>query len=116
MRTRNRCLLVVVFFLAAVSLTARTTTAKIIDPQPPPEAIDPGDPDDNTGAKCTRGGVFSLGERAPVAVRPTGPGMSHRPESDTHESAPAQVSPVHGGDWLVEKTLLILLFRWPLGR
>jgi hypothetical protein len=112
MRTRNRCLLLVVFFLAVTSLTVRTAAARIVDPQPPPEAIDPGSPDDNgaTG-KHIQGGPLPSGGLSPITLRPAQSGVSQPPESDTREPSPARVPPAHGGGWLLEKILLLLLFR-----
>jgi hypothetical protein len=119
MRSRNRCLLVIVFLLAVTSLTVRTTAARIIEPLPIPEAIDPGDPDDNTGPckyKHTGSGILSSGGLSAIAVRPTGSGTPRPPGSDTRESQPARVLPVQGGDWSLGRFLLLLMFRLSLGR
>lgn len=113
MRTPYRWLLVVVLLLAVASVTARTATAKVPFPPPPLEAIDPGDPDDNGTNKYVRDGLSPLSGPSPIAVRRATSETPIPPESGTRESSPAQAD---GRSWRLEKILMVLLFRLPLGR
>lgn len=117
MRIRNRCFLVIVFFLAVASLTVRTTTARVINPPPPPTVtVDPGDPDNPGIDKCLQSDPSPSGGLSQIAVCPTGSGMPRPPESGTREFSPARVPPVHGGDWRLGRVLMLLFFRLHLGR
>jgi hypothetical protein len=113
MRSRNRCIVVIVFLLAIASLTVRTTAARIVEPLPMPEAIDPGDPDNPSGGSRSYLVPPSSGKLAHCKGCQSLLGASRDSLPDVSSAPPARA---HRGDWRFMDILLFVLFQSPVRR